>query len=218
MICASWRWAGEEKVHSVSVLDDPKRFKRDPSDDRYVIETLHKVLSEADVLVGHNSDSFDKRYLDTRILVHGLDPLPPIPSIDTCKIAKSKFYFNSGKLDYLGKLLKVGQKIDTTPGLWMRVLNGEKAAIREMVVYNQEDVRLLERVFNKLRPFIPNHINRQLFDRGEGCPRCGSHKIQSRGTHKAITRIYQRWFCNACRGWFRTLRAEKNSTTKFQML
>src|SRR3990167_1203831 len=103
-------------VHSGSVLDDPKRYKANPHDDTHVVKTLHKVLATADVIVHHNGDYFDKRYIDTRALVHGLPPLPPTPSIDTYKVAKSKFLLNSHKLDYIGKLLKVGAKIPTSPG------------------------------------------------------------------------------------------------------
>lgn len=212
VICASWLWEGDDHVHSVSVLDDPKRFKNDPHDDKHVITKLHEVLSQADVIVGHNSDSFDKRYIDTRILVHGLSPLPPITSIDTYKVAKSKFLFNSNKLNYVGGLLGVGKKIPTTPGLWMKVLNGDKSAIREMVQYNKRDVTLLRDVFLKLRPYVANHVNRELFGK-TGCPRCGSLKVQSRGVHRAITKTYQRYCCSACGGWFRALRGDAGSTS-----
>ena len=209
IICGSWQWEGESKVHAVSVLDDPKRYAKDPCDDYHVVKTLYKVLSEADFIVHHNGDSFDKRYLETRALAHGFPALPPISTVDTYKVAKARFMFNSNKLDYIGKLLKVGKKIPTTPGLWMRVLKGDKKAIKEMVEYNKHDVTLLREVFMKLRPYIPNYISRELF--GEtGCPRCGSTKIQSRGYHRAISRIYRRFQCQACSGWFRSMLNEKS--------
>src|SRR3990167_2903307 len=62
IICASWKWAGNNKVHSVSVTDNKKLFSKDPYNDRHVVEKLREVLSEADVIVHHNGDSFDKRY------------------------------------------------------------------------------------------------------------------------------------------------------------
>ena len=217
VICAGWLWNGDSKVQTVSVLDDPKRFSRDPHDDYHVIKVLHEILSQADVVIHHNGDSFDLRYVMTRALVHGFPPLPPINTIDTYKIGKSRLYLNSNKLDYIGRLLKLGQKIQTSPGLWMRVLAGEKTAVREMVDYNKQDVLLLEKVFKKLQPYVPNHINRELFG-GGGCPRCGSRKIQSRGVHRAITRTYQRFQCQKCMGWFRTLRADQGSTTKYHVI
>ena len=174
VICASWLLEGETRVHSVSVLDDPKRYAKNPHDDFHVIKKLHEVLSNVDCLIHHNGDSFDKRYVETRMLVHGFPALPPTTTIDTYKVAKSRLMLNSNKLAYIGELLKVGKKVDTTPGLWMRVLNGERQAVREMVMYNRGDVTLLRDVFMKLRPYVSNHLNRELFGK-TGCPRCGSN-------------------------------------------
>jgi hypothetical protein len=216
MISAAWLWNDESKVHSVSVLDDPKRYDKNPHDDYHVVKTLYDVLSQADVIIGHNADSYDKKWLDTRALVHGLKPLPPITSIDTLKVAKKRFALNSNKLDYIAKLLRVGEKIPTTPGLWLRVLAGDKKAIREMVTYNRHDVEVTRSVFKKLQPYCDSHINRELFGK-TGCPRCGSTKVQSRGVHRAITKTYQRFCCNDCGGWFRELRSE-NKSTKYRVI
>lgn len=211
LICACWQWEGESKVHSVSLLDDPKRFAKDIHDDYHVVKTLHEIMSEADVVVHHNGNSFDQPYLDTRIIYHGLSPLPPITTIDTYRIAKQRFKFNSNRLDYLGKFLGLGQKKDTSKGLWLRVLKGEEEAIKEMVSYNRRDVTLLRDVFKKLQPYCANHVNRQLY--GEtGCPRCGSSKVQRRGYHRAISRVYQRWQCQKCSGWFRSATNDKSIT------
>jgi len=212
VISVCYKWLGEKKVHTISLLDDPKRFDKDPHDDKYVVEEFHKVLLEADCIVAHNGDNFDIKYLKTRMLFHGLPTLPPINSIDTYKVAKQQLLFNANRLDYLGKFLGLGSKKPTSKGLWMRVLLGEKKAIKEMVSYNIQDVVLLEKVFLKLQPYMPNHISRELFGK-TGCPRCGSSKIQSRGVHRAITRTYQRWQCQNCSGWFRSLKSETKSTT-----
>lgn len=217
IICGSWNWDDESKIHSVSVLDAPRRYAKDPYDDKHVVETLHKVMQEADVIIGHNGDQFDTKYLKTRILYHGLSPLPPITSIDTYKVAKSTFMFNSNKLTYISKFLKLGEKIHTSPGLWMRILNGDKKAIKEMIVYNQHDVRLLKQVFKKLQPYVATHLNRELFGK-TGCPRCGSKHVQSRGVHRAISRVYQRFQCQSCHGWFRAVKNDKNVSTKTRVL
>lgn len=216
VVCVCWQWLGEKKVHAVSLLDDPKRFAKDPHDDKFVCETFHDVLSEADVIVAHNGDNFDFRYLKTRMLKHGLPALPPITSVDTYKVAKSAFMFNSNKLDYLGKYLGFGGKKSTPKGLWLDVLAGNRKAIRTMVEYNKRDVTLLRDVFMKLRPYIPNYISRELFG-NLGCPRCGSRKIQSRGVHRAISRVYQRFQCQSCSGWFKAAKNDK-LTTKHRVI
>lgn len=205
IVCAAWKVLGEEKVHAVSTLDNPKLYKADPHNDRHVVETLHRVLGEADVIVGHNGDAYDIKFTEGRMIAHGLPPLPPIPSIDTLKIAKSRLLLNCNKLDYIARYLGLGRKVKTDNSLWLRILKGDKAAIREMVSYNKHDVILLEKVFLKLRPYAANYINRQLFGL-TGCPRCGSTHVQSRGTHKAISRTYQRFQCQKCFGWFRSVK------------
>ena len=216
VISVCYKWLGENKVHSISLLDNPRCFAKDPHDDGYVLQQFHKVLMEADCLITHNGDKFDLPYLKTRMLFHGLPPLPPIASVDTYKVAKQGLFFNSNRLDYLGKFLGLGAKKPTSKGLWMRVLRGDKGAIREMVSYNAQDVILLEKVFMKLRPYVSNHVNRELFG-AVGCPRCGNTKVQSRGVHRAITKVYRRWQCQNCAGWFRTLKAD-SGTTKYRVL
>ena len=217
LVSMCWKWLGEKKVYSVSLLDDPTRFDKDPHDDYHVVKVAHQVLQEADCLVAHHGDSFDKKYLETRMLVHDFSPLPPITSIDTKKVASSRFYFNSNSLNYIGQFLSVGKKIDTEKGLWLDVMKGDRKAIRKMVEYNRGDVELLEKVYLKLQPYIQTHINRQLFG-GVGCPRCGSKKVQSRGLHRAISRVYRRWQCQRCGGWFRSVVNEKDVKTTARVL
>lgn len=217
LVSAAWKVLGEKTTHAVSVLDDPKLYKKDPHNDLHVLKTLHKVLSSADVLIHHNGNKFDIKVTEARMLIQGLPPLPPITMIDTLKIAKNRFAFNSNKLDYLGSVLGVGRKVPTTTGLWLEVLKGNKSAIHEMVRYNKQDVELLERVFLKLQPYAADHVNRELYG-GSGCPRCGSNKVQSRGFHRAISRVYRRLQCQACGGWFRTVLNEKSVKPTSRML
>lgn len=202
VVCACWKWLGEKKVSAVATYN---------GDDKKVIQKLLELFAEADVVVAHNGDQFDLKMVMTRALFHGLPTPPPTTTIDTYKVAKSKFRFNSNRLDYLGKFMGFGGKKHTEPGLWLEVLKGSKKAIDQMVSYNKRDVELLEKVFKKLAPYIPNHLNRELFGK-TGCPRCGSKKIQSRGVHRAITKIYQRFQCQSCSGWFRLLKGDKGTT------
>jgi DNA-directed RNA polymerase subunit RPC12/RpoP len=141
-----------------------------------------------------------------------MPPLPPILSIDTLKVARQKFLFNSNRLDYLGQYFGVGKKLDNPSDLWLKVLNGDRKAITQMVAYNKEDVLLLERVFLKLKPFIPNYINRQLFGLDQDgseirCPDCGSTHNQAGPNHIGTTRAYKRYHCMKCLRWYRVNKA-----------
>jgi len=217
IVCAAWKELGESKVHTVATTDDAARYKADPHDDYHVVKTLHDMLSEADVLVHHNGDAYDIKFFRGRAIVHGLPPLPPIKMVDTKKVAKTHFLFNSNRLDYLGKFLGLGRKASTTPGLWLEVLKGNKKAVKEMVVYNIQDVLLLENVFKQLQPYVTN-INQHLFTDGTGCPRCGSKHVQSRGVHRAESRAYQRFQCQGCGGWFKHAKAEPTPKTTTRVL
>ena len=195
IICASWSWLGESKVYS-SVSE---RIRGD----KIVVRTLHKVLSGADAVVHHYGDFFDIRYFNARALYHKFKPIPPIIQIDTKKIASSKFLFNSNRLDYLGRFLGVGKKIKTDNDLWLSCLRGDPKAIARMVRYNREDVRLLKRVFAKLRPYVTAKVNHQLFGNPDVCESCGSHHTQRRGYVRLRKWKYHRHACQSCGHWFR---------------
>jgi hypothetical protein len=196
LISAAFKWLGEKQVQATQV--DPKK----PADDSKCVKDLHGALSAADVIVAHNGDKFDLRKFNARAIVHGLDPLPPIPTIDTMKVARKYFSFNSNRLDYLGHFLGVGRKLHTDYGLWLEVMNGDKASLDKMVRYNKQDVLLLEKVYLKLRPYIRNHPNANLHTSGGCCPNCGGNRTQKRGFLYARTTQRQRFQCMDCKAWF----------------
>lgn len=218
IICGCWKVLGERRVHSVSVLDDAARYKRNPHDDQHVVETLHKVLSEADVVVAHNGDRFDFKWIAGRVLALGLPPFPPLTSIDTYKAAKKHFYLNSYRLDYLGRYLGVGRKVDTPKGLWMQVVRGDREAVRTMTRYCKGDVTLLEDVFLKMAPFLSNGVNLHLYGGKNPCPRCDSAKVRAQGTRRAKNRVFQRYQCSDCGGWFQHTKPEKGVTSPVTLL
>ncbi len=218
IVSAAWKTLGEKKVDAVSILDDRKRFKRDPNDDLHVVRVLHDMLSTADVIVAHNGDRYDIKFAEARMLYHGLPPLPPILSIDTLKEAKRRFLFNSNRLDYLSKFLGGKGKKPTPKGLWLKVLlEHDEKAIKTMVDYNKQDVLELEFVYNKLAPYMKG-VNRQVFGQ-LGCTHCGSKRYHSRGVQPTKTATYTRLQCQDCGGWFREVkRTPRMVGTAYQSL
>jgi len=151
--------------------------------------------------VAHNGDRFDVPWIMGRLVLTNLPPPPPVLTIDTKKIAKSRFMFNSNRLDYLGKYLGVGRKIKTDYDLWLDAMHGSRKAIEKMVRYNREDVALLERVYIKLRPFVPAKLNMNHWMDGDACPTCGSEDLQSRGIGANAASTYRRLQCMTCGAW-----------------
>jgi hypothetical protein len=203
IVCGSWKELSTGKAKSVSVLDNPASLvgTYDFKDDYYVVKKLHEVLSGVDAIIHHHGDRFDLPRLNARIIYHGLTPLPPIVTIDTLKLARKTFDFNSNRLDYLGRFLGVGNKIKTDNDLWLECLRGDEKAIRRMVKYNVQDVLLLERVYNKLAPYVPARINRALYGSMVTCPNCGVNDVQRRGDALTKGGLKPRYSCNACSSW-----------------
>lgn len=200
----AYKWGGEK---SIKVLARPD-FK--DKTDKTLVKALWKLIDEADILIGHNSDAFDNKKATAKFIEHGLTPPSPSQTVDTCKVAKKYFRFTSNKLDDLGKLLGVGRK-EKTGGidLWLECIAGSKSAWAKMKKYNKQDVALLERVYLKLLPWINNHPNVAfLADKVDACPKCGSENLQRRGYHCSKTQKYRRINCGDCGGWCRERVAE----------
>ena len=201
MICGSWMELGNKKPSAVSLLDDPKRFKKDIHDDYYVVWRLREALKDADLLIHHNGDAFDIKKLNARLMYHGIKPLPQIQTLDTLKEVRKVAAIISNRLDYLGTFFHVGNKIHTDGELWLDVLRGDEKAIRKMVKYNKEDVSLLKRVYLKIRPYIKRHPMFPVRTAEYVCPVCDSLNVMKEGIK--ITRLgkRQRRHCKDCGSW-----------------
>lgn len=217
MLCFAYRWLGENKTHVVA-LPDFGLYKKDPSNDLELIKVLYSLFDEADVLIAHNGDRFDQKKSQARFIYHGMTPPSPYKQVDTLKVAKQHFSFNSNKLDDLGQHLGLGRKV-TTGGfaLWKGCMDGNMKAWEKMKKYNKQDVVLLEKVYKKMLPWITNHPSLALMDgRPSSCPRCGSSKIHRSGK-KVYTKVSsaQRYRCYDCGGWLQDRKKENNKDIPF---
>jgi DNA polymerase elongation subunit (family B) len=202
MLTFAYKWLGENKVHVLG-LDDFPEFKKDPSNDKALVQELHKLFDEADIVIAHNGDSFDQKMSNTRFMVHHLPPPSPYKQIDTKKIAKRNARFTSNKLDDLGKALGLGQKLDTDKTLWQRCLAGDKKAWAMMKRYNKQDVVLLEQLYKEFLPWISNHPGMNMLSGNmQACPKCNAlGRMQKRGLRTTKVGTYQQFQCQNCGGW-----------------
>lgn len=147
IICACYKWEGEDKVYAL---------KWEKGDDKDLLVKFAKIIDTADEVITQNGDAFDIKWLRARCIYHGIPISPKFNSIDTLKMARSGFKFNSNKLDYMGQYLSLGQKIKTEYNLWKDItLNNCKVAMTKMIDYCKQDVVLLEQVYNKLQAYCP---------------------------------------------------------------
>ena len=201
----AYKFAGQDKVTSVG-LDDFAAYKRDKEDDKQLIKSLWKLIDKADIIIAHNGDGFDLPKINTRFLTHGLKPPTPYKTVDTLKIARKVFKFDSNKLDDLGRYLGVGRKLPHTGfHLWKGCMSGDPAAWKLMKEYNGHDVELLEDVYEIMRPWHTGHPNVNKFSANLACPKCGNTNVQRRGFSYTLLSRKQRFQCtgaNSCGAWY----------------
>lgn len=143
IICISYKWYGEDEVYNIQWDSN--------QDDKFLLQQFIPVLNEADLIVAHNGDRYDIKFIKTRAIAHDLEMLIDYPQFDTLKVAKKKFNFNSNKLDYISEFLGFENKIKTEMQLWDDIIfNKCPKAMNKMIEYCNKDVELLELVYDKL--------------------------------------------------------------------
>ena len=195
----SFKWL-DGKIQTYA-LPDFKLYKRDKTNDRELVRKLHKLLDEAEIVIAHNGDKFDLPKANARFLFHGLKPPTPYKTIDTLKVARRYFKFDSNKLDELARQLKLGRKlVHTGKDLWFKCMNGDLKAWKLMRRYNEHDVRLLEALYLKLRPYMQMHPH---YVGHKTCHVCGSPRVIKRGFDRLVGFRKQRYQCQNCGSFMR---------------
>jgi len=199
IICISYKWQYEDKVHTLTWDKN--------HNDKTLVRRFIKILEQADEIVGHNGDRFDIKELRTRAILNNELMFPMYRTFDTLKKARKYFNFNSNKLDYLGKILNVGRKLDHEGfQLWVDCVDGkpqaQKKALKKMVAYCEMDVILLEDVFLALSPFVDHNTNFAILKGGNlwECPECASSKIKMHHTDTTAMGVIRRHMkCDKCK-------------------
>ena len=193
ILSVAYQWLGEKT----------KVIACDNQTEKQLLEKLHALLDEADVVMAHNGDSFDIKKINARFIVHKMNPPSPYKTIDTKKEAKKIAAFDSNSLNNLGIDMGEGEKIKHRGfDMWEGCMAGNSRDWADMKRYNKKDVDLLVRVYMRLRPWMKNHpdVRNEVLT---NCPKCDSSNTQKRGMRRTLTRFYYRCQCLSCGGWFR---------------
>lgn len=212
LLTFAYKFLGDKETTCVTRLD----FK--DKTDKSITKALKEVLESADIIVAHNGHDFDFKKANAKFVQHDAGRLSFKQYVDTKRVAKRYFKFNSNSLDDLGNLLGVGRKKETGGfDLWLRCMAGEKEAYKKMAKYNIQDVLLLERVYLKLRPWMDQHPNvANICEKPDNCPKCGSKRpMKARGYVYTKTTAYRTFLCRDCGGYSRSRTAEKVDKPEF---
>jgi len=169
IICISYKWEHKDKIHRLT-------WDKDMCDKK-MLEDFIAVANQADEMVAHNGDRFDIKWIRTRCIFHRVPMFPAYKTLDTLKKAKSGFYFNSNKLDYIAQFLGVGAKVQHSGfDMWKQVLQNDLVALEEMGNYCDGDIVVLEDVYLAMENYIKPNTHSGVINGNlkYSCPVCSS--------------------------------------------
>jgi DNA polymerase elongation subunit (family B) len=197
LIAAKWAHEDEVMCYRAEGLED----------DMGLVDWAHSLLDEADIVVAHNGNGFDLPIMKTRMIKYKMKPPAPYKSVDTLKAARRVFRFPHNSLEGLGDYLNLEVKKNPQGfSLWTNCLKSmNNPAWAQMAEYCSGDVLAMEKLYERLLPWIPGHPNLGLFADAQKpiCGNCGSKRMQRRGTYPTLTQVYPRYHCQKCGKWGR---------------
>ena len=207
---AKWLYDDEMKSDLVTAEEAIDR------NDKRIVQSIHKLLDDADIIVGHNLDRFDDRKIKARFITNGIEPPSPYRTVDTLKVTRREFALPSYKQAYLTKYFGLTNKINVSEfggfDLWKNCVTGNEEALRTMLHYNKYDVIGLEELYLKVRPYIKNHPNLGVLMDEDTCPNCASeHLEETDSTYFTTANKFPVYRCLNCRTPY--IRHKKNSNT-----
>jgi len=196
IICAAWKWGHESTIHS-----ETWGYKKQNSST--LVKKLSDEIEKADIIIGHNADNFDWKHLNTQRLMHGLSGIDwSKASEDTLKQIRRHFYLPSYKLDYIASMLGIGEKSPMSLSDWIDIVEKkDERKLDKMVKYCKRDVLLLQKVYNKIKPYVRPKREYLSKDVDVKCVLCGSGHVIRFGTYAYKQKVFQKFFCKEHNGY-----------------
>lgn len=200
LMCA--KWYDSDEIIRLAEWDKGGR--------KTFLKRIHKLMAEADIIVGHNVDNADVPWLKGDLHIEaGLPPLPPFKTVDTLKVLRKEF--KSGApfkgLDAFCQVVGIPAKTDRYDRDAMeRAVNGSIEDRERLTDYCAGDVIATQGLYDWERPHIRNHP--ALFMDGESsmntCNRCGaSETLPNAKRYVANVLTYTMLKCANCKGYRR---------------
>lgn len=206
VLCWAAKWLGSEEVMFDSVHK---------SGHKRMLKKIHSLLDKADAVIHYNGTRFDIPTLNKEFIQASMSPPASYKQVDLLKTARKQFRFPSNKLDYVARALGLGKKTSHEGfELWVKCMNKDPDAWVKMEEYNKQDVLLLEKVYERFKPWITGGLNMGIYSDAPVCSKCGSHNIQKRGFTVTQVSTYQRYQCQDCGGWSQERSASYTSELK----
>lgn len=197
VLCWSARWQDKSKIISGAEWL--------PGGQKKMLKDMYNLLHECQMVVHYNGKAFDIPKLNKDFLMHGFTPPAPYKQVDLIETSRKKFAFLSNSLKHIASELRLREQKRTHRGfkLWVKCMEGDKQAQKEMLEYNRGDVKTLAELYQKFLPWIDAHPNVAAYTGEDGCPRCGSVNYRPADDVLAVVKKYPGYTCNSCGYHFR---------------
>lgn len=203
MLCWAAQWIDGNRTYYSDVRDPEMLLK------------LRGLLHESDIVIGYNSKSYDVPKARTSFLLAGIDQPAPFAEVDLYRVVKKKFSFPSNKLGYVAPALGVGEKVSNSGHeLWLRCMDGDEKAWREMARYNKGDIKVTTAVYHKLLPHIDNHPPVHLYVDDACICGCQEWTDGAKPYMTAAGSLYPQLRCVGCGRWGRPVKRDYGTTIK----
>ena len=212
IVCA--KWYDDDELITLCEWDKGGR--------RMFLRRVHNLMSQADIIVGHNLDQADVPWLAGDLFIEGgLPPLPPFKTVDTLKVIRK--VFKSGApfkgLDAFCQIVGIESKTDRYDREAMeRAVTEKSVADRQRLVeYCCGDVIASQALYDWLRSHIPNHPTLTVAGKDAlmVCHRCGHDTKPTARRYVANVMSYSMRKCTHCGGYSRiSLEPERMSAIR----
>lgn len=205
------QWLGQSKVDFYATWQDGGR--------EAMVQAAWDLLDEADVLLHFNGRKFDTPHLQREFMQQGLTPPSPFKEIDLLETVKKQARFFMNRLAHVAPQLGLKGKIEHEGfPLWVKCMEGDKAAQKRMERYNKRDVTELIEMYDLLQPWIKSHPSHAAMEGEEVCPKCGADALHKRGFAYTNQTKFQRYQCTGCGGWSRSTKRLDESVHLVQIV
>lgn len=192
-ICAAWNFYGRERVNFAA------EWGKGGSE--AMLRRIWDAYNKAQIVVGHNIDGFDTKKLKAEWLGIGLAPPSPFKSVDTLKVARREFGYESNTLDSLCQRLGITAKTDRYEVAVARAAcAGDRAAQARIKGYNCGDIAATVGLYDVLRPWHPSHPHSIIgtIDDRPTCNACWGDDLEPNGFTLANLILYRLFKCRGC--------------------
>ena len=197
IICVSYAWDDGKPAKTI-------HWGYTQQDSARVIREFDKIVKQADVAIGKNSDRFDVRHINAQRFIHNLPPLPEWANFtdDVEKQLRKHFIFPSMSLDYISKELGLGGKVKMQFSDWIDIveIQNEKS-FQKMLAYNRKDVEDTRAIWLKIQPHVTPKLNQATFYGDFRCTNCGSQDLVKDGVRYKGKTVYQTFRCKTHNGY-----------------